>query len=69
MSDVRRVLLIVDAGSPAPAATGLGDALRELGAEVRTQALSPPYDAVLNALADGWLPVYLGDAPAAAGAS
>lgn len=69
MSDARKVMLIVDAPAPAAAASGLADALRKLGAEVQTLPLAPPYDAVLDGLADGWLPVYVGDSGAVAAAS
>lgn len=66
MTGPRKVMLIVDAVSPAPAAGELADALREIGAEVQSQPLVPPYDSVLDALAEGWLPIYVGNAALAA---
>lgn len=66
MTGPRKVMLVVDAQAPAPAAVKLADALRAIGAEVRSQPLMPPYDAVLDALAEGWLPIYVGAASAPA---
>jgi len=65
VSGAKRVLLLVDAdgaGPGSPAAL-LEQALRAEGAEVRCAVLGAPYGGVLDALAEGWMPVRL---PAAA---
>ncbi len=59
MSAARQVILVRPAG--VPAVDGLGDALREAGAQVRELALAGPDDcaALLDALEDGFVPVVL----------
>ncbi|GMV47850.1 MAG: hypothetical protein AMXMBFR66_32480 [Pseudomonadota bacterium] len=65
MSDKRRVLLLEDGGAPA-LPTALEDALRAHGAEILRMRLDAPCDALLDALAEGWLPVLVGPAGPAA---
>jgi hypothetical protein len=59
MNDARKVLLLQDREAPPADTHALGDALRRQGAQVRLLPLAPPYDELLDALADGWLPVLL----------
>lgn len=59
MKTERKVLLLEEAGAAPEDARALGDALRAEGASVRRLALAAPYDELLDALADGWLPVLL----------
>lgn len=66
MTRPRQVLLVVDEGAPEGAPVGLLDALSSAGADVRSMSLVPPYDDLLDALADGWLPVYVGGTAASA---
>lgn len=68
MTAPRKVLLIVDAGATADTASGLAEALRDVGAEVQVHSLAPPYEALLDALASGWLAVHVPQAAAAADA-
>lgn len=57
MSEARRVLLIRPGGVAGVA--GLGEALREAGAEVREIDLSGEYGPLLDALEQGFVPVVL----------
>jgi len=57
MSGTRRVLLIRPEGVAGVA--GLGEALREAGAEVRELDLSGDYGPLLDALEQGFVPVVL----------
>jgi hypothetical protein len=56
MNTNRQILLIH--ATPAAAMPALADALRERGAEVKEMPLSN-YDALLDALEQGWMPVVL----------
>ena len=61
MSAGRRVLLLEE-GDVAADLASLDDALQALGAIVRRQRLDAPADELLDAMADGWLPVVMGAA-------
>lgn len=65
MSEPRRVLLI-DAAAGVQALRPLAQALRDVGAQVREIRLEGQYGAVLDAIAQGWLPV-VRKTPAGAG--
>ena len=56
MNDKKRILLINPASEPAM--PGLAEALRNAGAEVREVNLND-YSAVLDVLAQDWMPVVL----------
>lgn len=61
MSPGRKVL-VLEEGDGAVDLTPLLQALQALGAVVRRQRLDAPGDLLLDALADGWLPVVMGAA-------
>ncbi|MBL8289549.1 MAG: hypothetical protein JNL85_16330 [Rubrivivax sp.] len=65
MSQARKVLLLLENGAVPHDTEALDHALRGHGAAVRRMTLAPPYDGLLDALADGWLPVLLGAPPEA----
>jgi len=55
----RKVLLLHEAAEGSADMSALDFALRGEGAEVRRVALQAPYDDLLDALAGGWMPVFL----------
>jgi hypothetical protein len=57
MSTPTRVVLVHTAPAYGAAPHPLAEALRSLGAAVRELPLAPPYDALLDAIEAGWLPV------------
>ena len=59
MTAARQVLLLEEPGAPPADVQALEQALQNQGARVRRLTLAPPYDELLDALADGWLPVLL----------
>ncbi|MDE2613130.1 MAG: hypothetical protein KGL78_06780 [Burkholderiales bacterium] len=61
MSPGRKVL-VLEEGDGAVDVTRLVQALQALGAVVRRQRLDAPGAPLLDALADGWLPVVMGAA-------
>lgn len=68
MSESRRVLLI-DADPGVQALGPLAQALRDAGAQVRQIHLEGQYGAVLDAIAQGWLPVVRKTPAAGSGAA
>lgn len=59
----RKILLLQETASNPADAHALEAALRAEGADVRRAQLSPPYEALLDALADGWTPLLLPPSP------
>ena len=57
-----RKVLVLEEGDGAADLAPLVDALQALGAVVRRQRLDAPTGELLDALADGWLPVVMGAA-------
>lgn len=60
MTKRTRVVLVhadVPSGAPPPGAHPLAQALQAQGAAVRELPLCAPYDPLLDAIEDGWMPV------------
>ncbi|MFO1218343.1 MAG: hypothetical protein U1E89_08245 [Burkholderiaceae bacterium] len=59
MTKAAKVLIVHTASGAPDAGPGhpLAQALAQLGASVRELPLAAPYDALLDAIADGWMPV------------
>ena len=57
MSTPARIVLVHTASAGGAAPHPLAEALRSLGASVRELPLAAPYDALLDAIEAGWLPV------------
>ncbi len=59
MSTRRKVLLLDEHRASRDASAALARALLDAGADVQRRPLAAPYDELLDALADGWLPVVM----------